>query len=266
MNALSTISNISLYIPHVFCNIDEARIEHIFDSLLLGKVSRTDFVPKTDRNGKIYNAVYVHFDYWYNTIAAENFQEKVMNPEKEARLVYDEPWFWIVLENKTNSNKVVFDEQAEDNELDEILDQMDECEQYMQQIPSVEDFNGYTTVIAEDYALELERENARLVKLDKKQVTTIADLEEARFRHSKDSQYFEGERDYYLMMYNQVKEDVSELLWSKQNMEEKLEFLERENRLLIDDRVSLSHEAAYLRALLSQYEPNEKNQDKEMYH
>lgn len=105
-----------------------------------------------------------------------------------------------------------------------------------------------------------------LVKLNKKQVNTIEDLEEARFRHSKDSQYFQGERDYYLMMCNEVKEDNKELLWSNQNMEEKLEFLERENRLLIDDRVSLSHEAAYLRALLSQYEPNEKNQDKEMYH
>jgi hypothetical protein len=264
MNALSLISNISLYIPHVFCNIDEARIAHIFDSLLLGKVSHVDFVPKADRNGKSYNAVYVHFDYWYNTVAAANFQEKVVNPEKEARLVYDEPWYWVILENKTN--RVVFDEQAEDNELDEILDQMEECEQYMQQIPSDEDFNGYTTLIAADYALELERENAMLVKLNKKQVNTIEDLEEARFRHSKDSQYFQGERDYYLMMCNEVKEDNKELLWSNQNMEEKLEFLERENRLLIDDRVSLSHEAAYLRALLSQYEPNEKNQDKEMYH
>ena len=261
MNALS---NISLYIPHVFKNIDEDRIARIFDLLLLGKVSHVDFVPKTDRCGKSYNAVYVHFEYWYNTVAAANFQEKVVNPEKEARLVYDEPWYWVVLENKTN--RVVFDEQAEDNELDEILDQMEECEQYMQKIPSDEDFNGYTTLIAADYALELERENARLEKVIKKQTNKIEDLEEMRFRYRNDSLFFEGDRDHYLMMCEDLKQDKAELLYSNRYMEEKMEFLEKKNQLLIDDRVSLSHEAAYLRSVLSQYEPNEKNQDKEMYH
>ena len=264
MNALSFISNISLYIPHVFCNIDEARIAHIFDSLLLGKVSHVDFVPKTDRCGKSYNAVYVHFNYWYNTVAAANFQEKVRNPEKEARLVYDEPWYWVVLENK--SNRVVFDEQEEENELDEILDQMEECEQYMQQIPSDEQFNGYTAIVALDYVLELERDRDMLMKVNKKQVNTIEDLEDDRFRHSRDSQFFEGERDHYLMMCNDLEQDNKELMCIKQDMYEKNEYLEHENRLLMDERISLSHEVAYLRELLAQYEPSEKNQDKEMYH
>ena len=261
MNALS---NISLYIPHVFKNIGEDRIAKIFDSLLLGKVSHVDFVPKTDRTGKSYNAVYVHFEYWYNTVAAGNFQKKVVNPEKEARLVYDEPWFWIVLENKRN--RVVFDEQAEENELDEILDQMEECEQYMQQIPSDEDFNKYTEFVTSDYALKLERENARLEKVIKKQTNKIDDLGESRLRARNESLFFEAERDHYLNRCKDLEQDKAELLYSNRYMEEKLEFLERENRLLIDDRVSLSHEVAYLKELLAQYEPNEKNQDKEMYH
>jgi glutamate/tyrosine decarboxylase-like PLP-dependent enzyme len=265
MNALSFISNISLYIPHVFKNIDEARIAHIFDSLLLGKVSHVDFVPKTDRCGKSYNAVYVHFNYWYNTVAAANFQEKVRNPEKEARLVYDEPWYWVVLENK--SNRVVFDEQEEENELDEILDQMEECEQYMQQIPSDEQFNGYTAIVALDYVLELERDRDMLMKVNKKQVNTIEDLEHARFRHSCDSQFFERERDHYLMVCDELKECIDELTQSNNKSWVKwADHLEHENRLLTDDKISLSHEVAYLRELLAQYEPSEKNQDKEMYH
>ena len=261
MNALS---NISLYIPHVFPNIDEDRIARIFDLLIIGKVSHVDFVSKTDRHGKNYNSVYVHFDYWYNTVAAVNFQEKVVNPEKEARLVYDDPWFWVVLENK--ANRVVFDEQEEDNEFDEILDQMEDCEQYMQQIPSDEDFNDFTKFIATDYALKLERENARLEKVIKKQINKIDDLEDSRLRYRNDILFFEGDRDHYLMMCRDLEQDKAELLYSNRYMEEKMEFLERENKILLDERICLSNQVAYLKEVLAQYEPNEKNQDKEMYH
>jgi hypothetical protein len=45
-------------------------------------------------------SAYIHFENWYNTDAAQCFQERVLNPDKEARLVYDDPWHWIVLENK----------------------------------------------------------------------------------------------------------------------------------------------------------------------
>jgi hypothetical protein len=187
-----------------------------------------------------------------------------VNPEKEARLVYDDPWFWVVLENK--ANRVVFDEQEEDNEFDEILDQMEECEQYMQQIPSDEDFNDFTKFIATDYALKLERENARLEKVIKKQINKIEDLEESRLRYRNDILFFEGDRDHYLMMCRDLEQDKAELLYSNRYMEEKMEFLERENKLLLDDRVCLSNQVAYLKEVLAQYEPNEKNQDNEMYH
>ena len=265
MNALS---NISLYIPHVFPNIDEDRITKIFNTLRLGKVSRVDFVSKTDRGGKNYNSVYIHFDYWYNTLAAVNLQEKVVYSEKETRLVYDDPWYWVVLENK--SNRLIFDEQDEDNEFDEILDQMEDCEQYMLQIPSDEDFNKYTTHVSSDYALklelELERELKLLVKINKKQEKKIKDLEESRFRAREECLFFEAENEHYIMLCNDLKRDNKELLYNKKYMEEKMEFLEKENRLLLDERLCVSNQVAYLKEVLTQYEPNEKNQDKEMYH
>jgi hypothetical protein len=49
--------------------------------------------------GTVYNAAYIHFECWYDTVTSRSFQERVRNPDKEARLVYDEPWYWIVLEN-----------------------------------------------------------------------------------------------------------------------------------------------------------------------
>jgi hypothetical protein len=90
----------SLYIPHVFSNISCEKIIKTFESLGLGRVEKVDLVLKIGNTGE-YNAAYIHFEYWYKTDAAQNFQARVKNPDKEARLVYDDPWYWIVLENKS---------------------------------------------------------------------------------------------------------------------------------------------------------------------
>jgi hypothetical protein len=90
---------LSLFVPYMFPNITEMRVSTVFSQLHLGKVNHVDFIPKTDKKGRSYNAAYIHFDYWYEGSVVAHFQERVTNPEKEARLVYDEPWFWIVLEN-----------------------------------------------------------------------------------------------------------------------------------------------------------------------
>jgi hypothetical protein len=97
---MSSIQNISLYIPHVFANYSKDDVAQVFEKLYIGKVSRVDFVAKHGQDGSDYNAAYIHFDYWCNNSAAFNFQERVLNPKKEARLVYEDPWYWIVLENK----------------------------------------------------------------------------------------------------------------------------------------------------------------------
>jgi hypothetical protein len=70
--------------------------------MLIGKIDHIDFVSKMGLDGKQYNAAYIHFKYWYNTVTAFNFQERVLDPTKEARVVYEDPWYWIVLENKSH--------------------------------------------------------------------------------------------------------------------------------------------------------------------
>jgi hypothetical protein len=88
----------SLYIPRVFKNITKEHMVHVFNTLRIGSVKRIDFISKTNKNN-VYNEAYIHFNYWHNNTANINLQEKIRNPEKEARIVYDDPWFWLILEN-----------------------------------------------------------------------------------------------------------------------------------------------------------------------
>jgi hypothetical protein len=118
---MSAMNNVSLYIPHVFANISKEEVINIFESLRIGKVSNIDFVNKISDQSQQYNAVYIHFEYWHDNVAARNFQERVLNPDKEARIVYDDPWYWIVLENKAKKHvssdrkpRVVLDLQEEE--------------------------------------------------------------------------------------------------------------------------------------------------------
>jgi hypothetical protein len=97
-------TNISLFIPRVFINITWQEIVQVFNQLRIGKVSRVDFQKKRGRDGRAYHSVFVHFEYWYDNVAARNFQARVLDPLQEARLVYDDPWHWIVLENNWQKN------------------------------------------------------------------------------------------------------------------------------------------------------------------
>lgn len=91
----NTFENISLYIPRVFLNITQEKIKSAFEGNGIGKVTRVDLISKVPE----YNIAYVHFEYWNDTITARNFQSRAREI-KGAKLVYDDPWHWIVLENK----------------------------------------------------------------------------------------------------------------------------------------------------------------------
>lgn len=99
----ASIENMSLYIPHVFPNFTKEDVAKAFEANGIGKVKNIDFVAKmTSKDGvsKFYNAAYIHFDEWCDTIVARNFHSRVRDPIKEARLIYEDPWYWVVLENK----------------------------------------------------------------------------------------------------------------------------------------------------------------------
>lgn len=97
---MSAIKNISLYIPHVFANYSKEDIARVFNDFI-GSVKTIDLVVKRGKDGKTFNAAYIHFRSWHNTVATQNFQDRVLDPNQEARIVYDDPWYWICLENKS---------------------------------------------------------------------------------------------------------------------------------------------------------------------
>jgi hypothetical protein len=97
---MSSINNMSLYIPHIFDNFTKDFVASVFEKCLIGKVEHIDFISKLGKDGKTYNAAYIHFEYWFENSTASRFQERILDEKKEARLVYDDPWYWIVLENK----------------------------------------------------------------------------------------------------------------------------------------------------------------------
>jgi hypothetical protein len=99
MNSMP-MRNISLYIPHIFSNYTKEYVANVFENLKIGKVKYIDFIAKMGRDNKAYHAAYIHFEHWFDNIVAQNFHSKVLDENKEARVVYEDPWYWIVLENK----------------------------------------------------------------------------------------------------------------------------------------------------------------------
>jgi hypothetical protein len=97
---------LSLYIPRVLdvWASDEA-ISPIFHQLDIGNISRIDFVEKQSDNGIVYYQAFIYFSEWYDTPSARHLQERILNyaenPENSvpARIVYDEPWYWMLFVN-----------------------------------------------------------------------------------------------------------------------------------------------------------------------
>lgn len=113
------MSSTSLYIPFVFNSIDEKHVRYVFETYYcLGKIKRVDFVSKIGNNSVPYNSVYIHFEYWFKTPAAESIRNRIINqnpndPESKVHLLYNEinGFYWIVLENK--SRRIVSGEKKE---------------------------------------------------------------------------------------------------------------------------------------------------------
>ena len=87
----------SVFIPRVFANISEKRIANVFYQQDIGEVSKVDLVRRNNDKGEKYNMAFVHFDYLFQTTTASKFRDDVENPEVKAKLVYEDPWFWLVL-------------------------------------------------------------------------------------------------------------------------------------------------------------------------
>jgi hypothetical protein len=113
MNSQIFNNQLSLYIPRVTVAWrDQVRITKIFQDYDIGAVSRVDFVDKVDPQGRAFCHAFVHFHAWYNNLTTQHIQERIADPERQARMVYDDPKYWILLANRnplTESEKAVHD-------------------------------------------------------------------------------------------------------------------------------------------------------------
>lgn len=95
----------SICIPRVFSNISDRRIFAIFRELRVGFVEKIDMVQRTGKDGKEYNMVFVHFRNWFiQDEAAAIMRERLLDGE-QAKIIYDEPWFWKIHAYKPKPKK-----------------------------------------------------------------------------------------------------------------------------------------------------------------
>jgi len=113
----------SVYIPRMFNNISVERISNVFHNLALGRVSHVDFVPR-DSSSKM---AFVHFDHWnIDNIACQHLMQRIHDPTLEARVVYEDPYYWIVLPNNSenNSNSNSFNMRNEMNSMHDTIEHL----------------------------------------------------------------------------------------------------------------------------------------------
>jgi len=151
------VPNISLFIPRVFASITEERIAKVFDDNSIGKVSRVDFISKLDSDYKPYHSVYIHFETWYNNQTALNFYNRVVDPNIQARIVYDDPWYWIVLKNNGKKNELTGGGSSRAVCLDTIGSDSSPNYDY-----ESDKANGRLDLVSSDYVFNLEETNKNL--------------------------------------------------------------------------------------------------------
>lgn len=89
-------TNLSLYIPLIDYDVANLHyIRNVFHTLNIGYVSRVEF--KTNESGGV--RAFLHFESWYQNITVNNIQERILGEEGEARLVHDDPKYWILKKN-----------------------------------------------------------------------------------------------------------------------------------------------------------------------
>jgi hypothetical protein len=96
--------NLSLIMHNVLSRYThEEKIVQVFHEQHIGKVFKVSFrrMPINKKNKiLIYNAT-IYFSVWYDTPIAYNLQQRILNGMGLARVMYDDPWHWIVFENKS---------------------------------------------------------------------------------------------------------------------------------------------------------------------
>jgi hypothetical protein len=96
----------SLFIPVIYTTIGEEKVREVFEKGNIAIIASVNFVPKVINNGsgnkKInVNMAFIHVAYWIPSESSKRFQNEIRSNEKGTKLTYNDPYYWIVLENKS---------------------------------------------------------------------------------------------------------------------------------------------------------------------
>lgn len=94
------------------------KIREIFQRLDIGEVGQVEIIKKkvSERRkqerqhvgGNYIHSAHVHFNEWYETVATRNLQARILDPNREARIVFDDPWYWLLVESEKTKNNMRF--------------------------------------------------------------------------------------------------------------------------------------------------------------
>lgn len=90
----------NIYIPRIESIFNAEFIADTFHKNGIAKVSKIYIEPYIEHNKytitEKYNRAYINIKYWYNTKSATNFIDRLMNPNREVRLIYDDENWWPI--------------------------------------------------------------------------------------------------------------------------------------------------------------------------
>jgi arsenate reductase-like glutaredoxin family protein len=122
MNAITSIC-----IPRIESVFNAEFIADVFDRNGIAQVSRVYIEPYKSSIKNGYNRAYIAINAWYSTDSAYNFMNRLLNRNREARIIYSDDNWWPVdinkYPNKLASNKrvlTVFEEKQNDFYSDDI--------------------------------------------------------------------------------------------------------------------------------------------------
>ena len=112
----------SLYIPVIQRTITDAFVKKVFAEKDIGQVSRVDFVYNKTKNR---HEAFVHFDYWFDSDAANQLKISILDAKVKSNIYYSDKHFWPILINKNPYTKTFNPKYIEQNKFFEQEKQLD---------------------------------------------------------------------------------------------------------------------------------------------
>ena len=93
--------NLIIYIPSISNEISTEFVSNLFRLLGIATVSYIHL----QQIDNLTNEATVYMNHWYHNQCVENLQEKINDPSRQARLIYDDPNYWILYNRATLFNE-----------------------------------------------------------------------------------------------------------------------------------------------------------------